>query len=203
MMKNPLHKLKISYNAPVTLTFTFISLVIVLLNPVLGGALNKKLFSVYRSNLVDPLTYVRMFGHVLGHIDYDHFIGNALPILILGPGLEERYGSRTVLLAIFIEAFTSGLFWFIAFPRYSLLGASGIVFMMIMLSTFGNVRDGRIPLTCIVVMVLYVGGEILDAIFAVDAVSQTAHIIGALCGTVLGFLLRQREKARGSGAAKV
>ena len=200
-MKNTLPKLKISYNAPVTLTFIFISLIILILNSILGGVLTTKCFSVYRSSLTDPLAYVRMFGHVLGHIDYNHFIANALPILILGPGLEERYGSRTVLFAIFIAAFTSGLFWFIAFPQYSLLGASGIVFMMIMLSTFGNVRDGCIPLTCIVVMVLYVGGEILDAIFAADTVSQTAHIIGALCGTVLGFLLRQKEKGHNGRAA--
>lgn len=201
MMKAKLGKLRVSYNAPVTLTFILICWAVVLFNPLFSGELTKRIFCVYRSSLTHPLTYVRMLCHVMGHIDYSHFIGNALPILILGPGLEERYGSRAVLFSIFVAALTSGIFWFIAFPQYSLLGASGIVFMMVMLSTFGNVRDGYIPLTCIVVMVLYVGGEVLDAIFAVDTVSQTAHIIGALCGTVLGFLLRQKEKRHISGAA--
>lgn len=52
------------------------------------------LFSVYRSSLVDPLFFVRLFGHVLGHAGWDHFIGNMLLFLVIAPPLEERYGSR-------------------------------------------------------------------------------------------------------------
>ena len=75
----------------------------------------------------------------------------------------------------------------------ALLGASGIVFMMILLSSFGGGRNGTIPTTLILVAVFYLGGELWDAIFVRDNVSQLTHIIGGLCGTVLGFALSGRR----------
>ena len=186
-------KIKISYNAPVTLTFILISWLVLICNSLTRGWLTSHLFSVYRSSALEPLTYIRMFGHVLGHADFNHFIGNAIPILVLGSGLEEKYGSASLLSAIFIAALTSGLIWFVFFPGQALLGASGIVFLMIMLSTFGNVKDGSIPLTTILIFVLYVGNEFRNALFASDNIAQTAHIVGALCGTALGFLLNRKK----------
>jgi len=142
---------------------------------------------VYRCSLKELLAYVRFFGHVLGHSGYAHFIGNIVLILVLGPGLEDRYGSFPVLWAIVLTAFVSGLIQFVFFPGTALLGASGVVFMMIMLSSFGGMRSGTIPLTLILVGVFYLGGELWDAIFVSDQVSQLTHIIGGLCGTVIGF----------------
>ena len=49
-MKSSKHRLpKLSYNAPVVLTFTLISLVALLLDRVTDGKTNHLLFSVYRS----------------------------------------------------------------------------------------------------------------------------------------------------------
>lgn len=59
-----------------------------------NGRTTYHLFSVYRSSLADPLFFVRLFGHVLGHAGWDHFIGNMLLFLVIAPPLEERYGSR-------------------------------------------------------------------------------------------------------------
>lgn len=189
-----LKKFKISYNAPVTLTFILVCWLVLILDPMANGWLTENLFSVYRSSWTDPLTYVRMFGHVIGHVDRAHFIGNAVPILILGSSLEERYGSSTLLSAMFIAALASGLAWFVMFPDASLMGASGIVFLMVMLSTFGNVKDQSVPLTTILVFVLYVGNEVKGAMVLDDNVSQMAHIIGASCGTALGFMLNKYNK---------
>ncbi len=50
-----------SYNAPVVLTFSVISLVVLLLNERLPVDLNRMLFSVYRTSFRDPLMYVRVF----------------------------------------------------------------------------------------------------------------------------------------------
>ena len=189
-MKRP--TLKISYNAPVTITFALLSLIALILNGVTDGWTNAYLFSVYHCSLTDPLAWVRFFGHVLGHSGYTHFIGNIVLILVLGPGLEERYGSFPILWAILFTALVSGLIQFIFFPGTALLGASGIVFLMIMLASFGGMRQGAIPLTLILVAVFYLGGELWDAIFVDDNVSQLTHIIGGLCGTVLGFVLGRR-----------
>ena len=191
-MKRP--TLKISYNAPVALTFAILSLVALGLAWITDGWTTRHLFSVYRSSLTDPLTYVRFFGHVLGHSGYAHYIGNIVLILVLGPNLEDRFGSWNLLWAIVITAVVSGLVQFIFFPGAALLGASGIVFMMILLSSFGGVRNGTIPTTLILVAIFYLGGELWDAIFVDDNVSQLTHIIGGICGTVLGFVLSGKKK---------
>lgn len=185
---------KLSYNAPVALTFALLSLIALILNIVTNGWTNYHLFSVYNAPLSDPLTWVRFFGHVLGHSGYAHFIGNIVLILVLGPNLEDRFGSWNVLWAILVTAVISGVVHFFFFPGTMLLGASGIVFMMILLSSFGGVRNGVVPITLILVAVCYLGGELWDAIFVSDNVSQLTHIIGGLCGTVLGFSLSGKKK---------
>ncbi len=186
--------IRISYNAPVTLTFSLLALIALLLDGFTGGWTTRSLFSVYRCSLADPLAWFRFFGHVLGHAGYAHYMGNIVLILVLGPNLEDRFGSWDVLWAILITALISGLIQFIFFPGSALLGASGIVFMMILLSSFGGVSNGVIPITLILVAVFYLGGELWNAIFVDDNVSQLTHIIGGLCGTVFGFLLSGRRR---------
>ena len=191
-MKRP--TLKISYNAPVSLTFALLALLALVLGHVTDGWTTANLFSVYRCALADPLAWFRFVGHVLGHSGYAHYISNMVLILVLGPNLEERFGSWNVLWAILFTAAVSGAVQFICFPGTALLGASGIVFMMILLSSFGGVRNGVIPTTLILVAVFYLGGELWDAIFVNDNVSQLTHIIGGLCGTFLGFALSGRRR---------
>ena len=60
-------KLKITFNAPVTLGFALASLVVLGLNILTRGRNNSLLFSTYHSSLLSPLTYLRFFTHVLGH----------------------------------------------------------------------------------------------------------------------------------------
>lgn len=186
-------RFKLSYNAPVTLTFALLCALALILHSLTDGWSTSQLFSVYRSPLSHPLAFFRFFGHILGHTGYSHFIGNIVLILVLGPNLEDRFGGGNVLLAILITAFVSGLVHFLFFPGSALLGASGIVFMMILLSSFGGVRNGIIPVTLILVAVIYLGGELWDAVFVQDNVSQLTHIIGGLCGTLLGFALANRR----------
>lgn len=180
-------RLRIQYNAPVVLTFALISLGALALDFLTGGWTTLHLFCVYRAPLTDPLTYIRLVGHVLGHSGYAHYMGNMMLLLVVGPPLEEKYGSRRLLACILITALVSGLVQFIFFPGVALLGASGIVFMMIVLSSLAGMRNGAIPLTLILVVVLYLGGEIVTAVTAQDDVSQLTHIVGGLCGGVLGF----------------
>lgn len=184
---------KIQYNSPVILTFTLISFAVLLLGIFTGGKSTVLCFSVYRSSLTDPLTYVRFFGHVLGHADYNHFISNMTLFLVLGPPLEEHYGSKPLLLTILATALISGLVQFIFFPGTALLGASGIVFMLIILSSLSGGSKGRIPLTLILVYVIYIGGEIANGILQADNISQLTHIIGGTCGGVFGLKLRQKK----------
>ena len=181
---------RLQYNSPVVLTFALLSLAALLLDKFTGGWTTVKLFSVYRSPLTDILTYPRFVLHVLGHSGYSHYIGNMMMILVVGPGLEEKYGSRNLMSAIVITALVSGLVYWFLFPGSMLMGASGIVFMMIVMASLAGMRDGCIPITLILVLILYLGSEIVDGVMLKDNVSQLTHIIGGVCGAVLG--LRRR-----------
>lgn len=182
-------KLRFQYNSPVVLTFALASLAALLLGSLTKGAITSKLFCVYRAPLTDPLTWLRAFLHVLGHGGWEHFTGNIMLILVVGPQLEEKYGSKKLLLAILLTAFVTGLAQCIFFPGVAVLGASGIVFMMILLASMGGMKDGWIPLTFILVTVFYLGNEIVTAVTSVDNVSQLSHIIGGLCGAGFGFYI--------------
>ena len=181
----------IQYNAPTTLTFAIISFFVLCLGFLTDGASTMKLFCVYRSPLMDLLTYPRFFTHVLGHSSFAHYSGNIMLMLVLGPTLEERYGSRTIFITIVLTAFISGLIQWLFFPHTALLGASGIVFMMILMSSLGGSRGRGIPLTLILVFIIYVGGEIHDMVTASDNISHLTHIIGGICGAVMGTGLRR------------
>ena len=80
--------LRLQYNAPVTLSLFFLSLAALVLDALTGGWTTTHLFCVYRSSLADPLFYVRLFGHVLGHAGWVHFLNNMLLFLVIGPPLE-------------------------------------------------------------------------------------------------------------------
>ena len=185
---------RISYNSPVILTFTFAAFAALLLNYFTAGMANELFFSVYRSSLLDPLFYLRLFTHILGHADLNHFVGNFTLILLIGPMLEEKYGSKPLLIMMIVTAFLTGLINVIFFPTTALLGASGIAFMMIILGSFVNVKDSRIPLTFILAAIFYIGGEILDGIFLSDSVSQMAHILGGICGGLGGKFVSVKRK---------
>lgn len=90
---------RLHYNAPVILTFFLLCLGALLLGALSRGWTTLHLFSVYRAPL-SPLFLVRLLGHVLGHADWDHFLGNMLLLLVAGPHMEEKYGSRALLLGI-------------------------------------------------------------------------------------------------------
>lgn len=186
-------KLKISFNSPVILCFAILCLLTLILNMLTNGLTNRVFFSVYRSPMTDPLTYVRFVGHIFGHADWEHFIGNITLLLVVGPMLEEKYGSLSIFIVILITAVVTGIVNFVFFPNVQLLGASGVVFAFILLSSMTSIREGSIPLTFILVAVIYIGGQIYDGIFVNDNVSNLTHIIGGLVGSCFGFVMSKNK----------
>ena len=179
-------KRRITYNSPVIISFALLCLVVLGLDKLTGGVSTTKLFCVYRSSLASPLTYPRFFLHVLGHSGLPHLMSNILLFLVVGPPLEERFGSKAILLAMTITALVTGLVQFIFFPGTALLGASGVVFMLIVMLSMTGRSSGNIPLTLILVVILYLGREIMNGLLTTDNISQLTHILGGVCGAVIG-----------------
>ena len=187
-------KLKITFNSPVVLTLVFAALVVTLLGEVTNGKLTETLFMTYHSSLKNPMTDLRFFTHVLGHSGMSHFIGNAAYLLLLGPMLEEKYGSRTLVEIVCLTALVTGLANYILFVNVALCGASGIVFAFILLASFTGFKDGELPLTFILVALIYIGQQIFDGIFVADNISNLSHIIGGLLGAGIGYGLNKKSR---------
>ncbi len=179
--------LKITLNAPVTLSFSALCIIALILGQVTGGRLTQLFFMTYHSALSSILTWLRFFTHVLGHADLGHLIGNMSYILLLGPMIEEKYGSAMIAELIVITAFVTGIVNYILFPHAGLLGASGVVFAFIILSSITGMKSGEIPLTFILVACIYLGQQVYDGIFVKDNIANFAHIIGGIVGAVCGF----------------
>ena len=189
-------KLRLSFNAPAVLTFTALCVIAQLISMLTREESNRVLFSVYRASLLDPLTWVRCFTHVLGHAGWEHLLGNIMYILILGPMIEEKYGTATTAFIMAATALVIGVINMVFFPGVMLLGASGIVFAFILIASITIREDNTIPVTFILVAVLYLGQQIWQGLFSQDNVSQMAHIVGGAVGAVLGFLLGRAKQKR-------
>lgn len=178
--------MKIKYNSPVILTFTLISISVLLINNFSGIPLIRNFFTVYPGiNFSNPVSFFRLVSHIIGHANWAHLLGNFSIILLIGPLLEEKYGAGKLFEMIFVTALITGLLNSFLFST-GLIGASGIAFMLILLGSFSNIRAGEIPLTFILVAVLFLGGEIIKGL-GTDNISQFAHIIGGATGAAYGF----------------
>lgn len=195
-MGNGGKKIRLSFNSPVILGFTLACFIVLILDKVTGSASTLALFSVYRSSLASPLTYIRFFGHVLGHASWDHFFGNIMMLLVVGPLLEEKYGSANILFVILATALVTGVINFIFFPHVQLLGASGVVFAFILLASLTSIEEEKIPLTFILVALIYIGQQVYDGLFIRDNVSNLTHILGGIVGSSLGYVMNKNKMNR-------
>jgi membrane associated rhomboid family serine protease len=186
-------KLRIRYNAPVILTFALLSAVVLLIDQLSGGAFIRAFFTLPPTfSAASPLSWLRLVTYVIGHANWAHLIGNFSFILLIGPVLEEKYGSVPLLLMMIVTALATAVLN-ILIVRTGLYGASGIVFMLILLSSFTNIRQGEIPITFLLILVLYLVREFVNAL-SPDTVSQLAHIAGGVVGGLFGFLFSKPAK---------
>jgi membrane associated rhomboid family serine protease len=196
--------MKIKYNAPVTLTFALICTAVVAANQYLVPGLIDGLFTAEGSltfKYDDIPAYTRVFSYPFGHVGWDHLLSNLTLILLLGPILEERFGSRSLIMMMFLTSMINGLINAFFFPT-ELVGSSGLVFMMIVLTSFNNIKKGEIPMTFLVIISLYMAREIISA-FKYDDISQISHIIGGACGSMFGFISQVLKGHEKKGKAAV
>ncbi len=181
---------KIKYNSPVVLTFSIICIGVYFASEFFGEAI-RNMFTLsgnFRSS--NPADLFSLFSHCIGHANRPHLIGNMTYILLLGPMIEEKYGGNKLLTMILITALCTGLLNVIFFNT-GLLGASGIVFMLIILSSFTNIKTGEIPLTFILIALIFLGQEIVKS-FENNNISEFAHIAGGIAGSLFGFIGKKK-----------
>ena len=180
---------KFDYNSPVILTYFFICLIILLIDKLCKGKFSATFFTTYKNDsLLNPLTYFKLVSHSLGHADWDHLYSNFIKILLIGPLIEEKYGSINLLSAMILTSLIIGIVNKL-FGKGGILGASGVAYMLILLSSFVNMENGKIPITLTLIILFFVVDEVIKLFRRKkDGVSHLGHITGAICGVVFGIL---------------
>jgi len=186
---------KLSYNSPLILSFALLAATIFLFDHYLS---TKNITALYFSspstfNVNSTLDYLRSFSYIFGHASWDHLAGNLMLILLIGPVLEEKYKFLSLGLMIMITAAATS-FLNMALFHSSLMGASGIAFMLIILSSFTNARADSVPLTFVLITLLFLTREIADAFLVKDSVSQFGHVFGGVLGGVFGFIFSKAKR---------
>jgi membrane associated rhomboid family serine protease len=180
--------MRVKYNSPVVLTFTFICAAVLILSQTAFRGLNRAWFMVpgkggfYTGSV---RCWVTLFTHVMGHANWTHLLANFSFVLLIGPILEEHYGSLRLLFMMIVTSLVTGILNALLFSG-GLMGASGVAFMMILLISFTNFSGEEIPLTFILVLILYLGRELIHS-FSSNNISEFAHIVGGFCGCLFGF----------------
>jgi membrane associated rhomboid family serine protease len=65
--------------------------------------------------------------------------------------------------------------------------------MFIVLASIVNMKSMEVPLTFIFIVLIYIGGEIVNS-FNNDNISQFGHIFGGICGGGLGYFFNKESK---------
>ena len=178
----------LKYNAPITLTFALLSLLALALNELTDGWTTQNLFSFYKSPLSDYLTFPRAILHVLGNTSLTACTANIIVLLVIGPAAEERFGSAKVLFAILLTAIAGSLLVWFFFPEASIMGANGVLFMMMVLASFASMRGGAVPITLLLVLILFLGSEVVQTISGAAGLPELTHIVGGAIGLLLGLI---------------
>jgi membrane associated rhomboid family serine protease len=181
--------MKIKYNSPVILTYTIISIAVLILS--FSNPAAWLFTSPAGLSLLDPLFYFRLFSYTVGHAGWGHLMGNLIIILLIGPLIEEKYGSAGLLQMFIITAVTTAFLNAAIFSN-SLVGGSGLAFMLILLGSFSNIKSKEIPLTFVIIAFLFIGNEVLRSL-KVDSISQFSHLAGSFTGAFYGFLRTGRR----------
>ncbi|OQY30922.1 MAG: hypothetical protein B6241_15110 [Spirochaetaceae bacterium 4572_59] len=198
--------MKIKYNAPISLSFALICTFILVCDQYLVPGMIQGVFTAEGAltfQLDDFPAYIRLITHAFGHANWDHLLSNFTFILLLGPVLEEKYGSGKIALLMIMTTLINGILNAFFFPT-ELLGASGIAFMMILLTSFAGTKERELPVSFLAILGLYLVREVIN-IVNTDDISQMSHIVGGGCGAVYGIFLNvigtKPSKKKGSSPA--
>ena len=201
-------KLKFHYDSPVMLSFALITLIIFVLD---ACALKGKLKDMwllaptaaggqFPFSFSDFPSILRLFIHVFGYSQSEVLICNLIFILLLGPQMEERYGSVIIGIMIFVSSLFSGVLN-ACFCKNAVCGAEPVVFMLILLWTMMQLSRSKISASAIAVIALFIA-MLVSRKNPNGLVGVSVIVAGGLCGSLFAFLTSPKaHKAKKNEAA--
>src|SRR5574344_219729 len=204
--------IRVTFNAPVTLIFAILCIVLFVLDAfwLKGKILTRvltcrgKIGSAVAFNFKNPFDYIRIFTHVFGNTTWTALFINLAYILLLGPTLEERYGSPITALTMVMAALVTGVLN-VCFLSTPLTGSESIVLLMVLLASVASIDKGELPLTFLIVFILFCAYEMYTAVSS-DPLYQKGFLsflkiniplfidlAGGICGSLFGFLVAPKK----------
>lgn len=192
--------LKFSYDAPVSLSMAILILVLFLIDtliikkpliaqciqaPTVGAGSAPFAFS-------SPKALLGVLFHIFSYMDFNLLLCDLIFIMLLGPFMEERYGSVIIGIMIFVASLFSGVLN-ACFCKFPASGSTCVVFMLILLDAMMNISKKKISASSIAVLILFIirlylvknENGIIDVIIV---------IAGGLCGSLLAFMASPKAR---------
>eukprot|EP00934_Nitzschia_sp_Nitz4_P002317 Nitzschia sp. Nitz4//scaffold45_size130396//54893//55786//NITZ4_003446-RA/size130396-processed-gene-0.184-mRNA-1//1//CDS//3329552389//2317//frame0 len=186
---------KMTVEAPVTVGFVFLCVTVHALNVSIFPGFSRSVLGVRQDfHFLHLWHYVQLLTQIVAHENMIHLRGNMTNILLVGPSTEKEFGSRNLIIIMVAVAISSGFGHVLFGPKNtSQIGASGVVFAMILLNSLVSASYGKIPVAFVLTAVMWAGDELWKLFFARDSVSHMAHLLGAVVGTIAGYMIQERR----------
>ena len=60
------------------------------------------------------------------------------------------------------------------------------------MTSFTSFKEGEIPLTVILVAIIFIGQQVYEGLLVPDNISNMAHIVGGIVGAIAGYTLNKK-----------
>ena len=189
---------RLTVNAPVILLFVTACSIIYCFTATIGG---ERILGVHDTwNTFRPLQYTSLITHIFAHSSLNHLRGNVTHLLLVGPSVENEFGSKNLAIIMGIVSVVSAFVHILlGSTRSHQLGASGVVFACILLNSLVSADNGRIPVAFVLIAVMYLGDELtlmLNIFNPDDRMSHHAHLSGGIVGAAAGFYIHKQRRGK-------
>lgn len=201
------NSLKVVFDSPVVLVFSFVSAAIFAADLIFKLNISEKVFECHGAKSVpafdfkSAMDYARLVIYPFCSVNATSFFFNIAFVLLLGPVLEERYGSLMLALMIFITSLVGGVIT-ACVSTFGISGCGGIVFMMIILSVLSVFIKKQLPVSWIFIFILYlafslaVGKKNSSFVsFMNENIPVFIQLASGICGSLFGFFVCPKKRS--------
>lgn len=202
-------KIKVAVDAPVTIGFVLICFFIFVIDSFFAkGFLSANVFNsptnakgAFPFIVSEPLMYAKLILYVFSTNSIQLLVLNMLLIVLLGPEMEQKYGSVIIGIMILISALFSGVLN-VCFCSQPIQGCLSVIFMLAFLNVFYAIVQNKLTVSSIIVFVLVFVYEFFQKSDN-GVIGILISICGGLCGSLIAFLsspkVRAAKKSNGGG----
>lgn len=201
----------IKYDSPVILTFAIASFIVFALDFfVFKKDFIKEFFVCHASKVFGDYEafnfkafpdYPKMIFHELGSTSWHSLLTGILIIMILGPSVEEKFGSVFTGLMIFMTSLISGILT-ATISHYTLTGSTGVIFTFMILSLITDISKKSFSLSAFFIFVVFIAIQLLESgneeknfiLFMQKNTGLFIEMIGGICGSLFGFMVTPKSK---------